>query len=201
MKYSVAWLKEQESKGIKEEYYPFWGGGFSNFQQTEITTTIFTGEVYTFNCSEQHFMYSKAVFFNDLDSAYAILEYEKDKSGKYVSKNKSGKPEQKPHFYKTLGRKVRNYHDGEWSKVRLKFMQEALLLKFTQNEHMKKTLLDTKDMIIIEASPFDNIWGIKRGVFDVNNNPIFEWKDVHQWRGENLLGFALMDLRDSLRNS
>ncbi len=44
-----------------------------------------------------------------------------------------------------------------------------------------------------EASPVDNIWGIGMAKADENiYNP-------ERWKGENLLGFALMEVRDELK--
>ena len=67
------------------------------------------------------------------------------------------------------------------------------LLKFSQNQNFKDFLLSTGDKILVEASPYDRIWGI--GMLETDNraeNPLL-------WNGENLLGFALMEVRDQLR--
>ena len=67
--------------------------------------------------------------------------------------------------------------------------------KFSQNRELREFLLSTGDSILVEASPYDNIWGIKLFA----NTP--EAQDSFQWRGENLLGFALMEVRDELRRT
>jgi ribA/ribD-fused uncharacterized protein len=64
--------------------------------------------------------------------------------------------------------------------------------KFSQHEVLKGYLKSTGSAVIVEASPTDAIWGIglvqdAQGV----ENP-------HTWRGLNLLGFALMEVRDAL---
>ena len=47
--------------------------------------------------------------------------------------------------------------------------------------------------MLVEASPYDRIWGIGLAQEDAcSRNPL-------SWRGENLLGFALMEARDALR--
>ena len=55
------------------------------------------------------------------------------------------------------------------------------------------SLLSTGDSVLVEASPYDNIWGISLAASSPEaQNPV-------QWRGQNLLGFALMEVRDELR--
>ena len=45
----------------------------------------------------------------------------------------------------------------------------------------------------MEASPYDAIWGIRLSA----SSP--DARDPMKWRGKNLLGFALMEVRDELR--
>ena len=64
--------------------------------------------------------------------------------------------------------------------------------KFTQNEELRLFLIGTKDRVLVEASPYDKIWGIGMSVDNENiENPL-------TWKGLNLLGFALMEVRDEL---
>lgn len=65
--------------------------------------------------------------------------------------------------------------------------------KFSQNPTLKEFLLSTGDSILAEASPYDSIWGIGLGWEDAEKG------GVAQWRGENLLGCALMEVRDWLK--
>ena len=51
----------------------------------------------------------------------------------------------------------------------------------------------TGDSVLVEASPYDAIWGIRLAA----SSP--EAQDPMKWRGQNLLGFALMEVRDELR--
>ena len=65
--------------------------------------------------------------------------------------------------------------------------------KFSQNPGLREFLLSTGDSILVEASPYDSIWGIRLSA----DSP--EAQDPMKWRGQNLLGFALMEVRDELR--
>ena len=61
-----------------------------------------------------------------------------------------------------------------------------MLEKFSQNEDLKKRLLNTGNDILAECAVQDKIWGIGLSMKDVNR------LDMAKWRGENLLGFALI---------
>lgn len=65
--------------------------------------------------------------------------------------------------------------------------------KFSQNRDLREFLLSTGDSVLVEASPYDAIWGIR-----LSANSL-EAQDPMKWRGQNLLGFALMEVRDELR--
>ena len=71
----------------------------------------------------------------------------------------------------------------------------VLIEKFSQNPKLLKLLLDTNDSILVEASPKDKIWGIGIGVDHV------DFLNSDKWPGENLLGKALMEVRDKLKNN
>ena len=64
--------------------------------------------------------------------------------------------------------------------------------QFSQNPSLKKILFDTAGTTLAEASPIDRKWGIGLAV----DNPFA--KDRSTWRGENLLGQALTEVRDEL---
>ena len=128
-----------------------------------------------FSSMEQYVMYQKAIVFNDTKSAKKILETTD------VSK------------IKALGRQVSNYNDKYWNGVRQIIIYKGLLEKFSQNKDLKKRLLNTGNDILAECAVQDKIWGIGLSMKDVNR-----W-DMEKWRGENLLGFALMLVREELR--
>ena len=64
------------------------------------------------------------------------------------------------------------------------------IAKFSQNEKPLDLLLSTDDKILVEASPKDTVWGI--GLDESSSEAI----QPRKWIGENLLGFALMEVRD-----
>ena len=99
-----------------------------------------------------------------------------------------------PAKIKGLGRKVKNYDEQIWGRVRFEVVVKGNYAKFSQNDNLKKILLETKDAILVEASPYDRIWGV--GIS--KENP-----DIYnptKWRGQNLLGKALMEVRKKLSN-
>ena len=69
---------------------------------------------------------------------------------------------------------------------------EGNLHKFRQQEDLKNYLINTKDSIMVEASPFDKTWGIGMA----KDNP--KAQNMDTWNGLNLLGFILMEVRDLL---
>ena len=65
-------------------------------------------------------------------------------------------------------------------------------LQFDQNPILRKALFDTKGTTLIEASPYDKIWGIGLGLYDKRA------LDRNQWIGQNRFGECLMEVRDKL---
>ena len=99
-----------------------------------------------------------------------------------------------PGLIKKLGRRVRNFDSAVWSARSREVVKTGNLAKFAQNEKLKDYLLSTGDRVLVEASPFDLIWGIDYGV----EAP--EATHPELWRGENRLGFILMEVRNMLRS-
>ena len=117
-------------------------------------------------------MYQKAVCFKDEEIAEKIL------ATTDVA------------VIKALGRQVKGYNDGYWNGVRQLLVYEGLKEKFTQNENLKKLLLDTEDSILAEGAVNDRIWGIGLSMKDSNR------LESEKWRGQNLLGYAMMMVRN-----
>lgn len=152
------------------DYVFFWGGPFSNFAPCHINA-----EGHHFESSEQYFMYRKAVFFKDFETAELILKAESPKEAK------------------KLGRKVKGFDDSLWDTVKTQCMFDACYAKYTQNEEYKQELLkeEYRDKTFVEASPYDRIWGI--GIDEDHVNP----EDTSDW-GQNLLGKTLVAVREAI---
>jgi ribA/ribD-fused uncharacterized protein len=129
----------------------------------------------TFNCSEQYMMYEKAMMFNDVEVAQLILETDD------------------PYKQKFLGREVRGFIKEKWNADCKEIMVPGLVAKFTQNEYLKQFILGTNNLILVEASPSDKIWGI--GLSEDDPRAL----DETQWLGTNWLGDVLMQTRDIIR--
>mmetsp|Transcript_11524 Transcript_11524/g.43231 ORF Transcript_11524/g.43231 Transcript_11524/m.43231 type:complete len:196 (-) Transcript_11524:181-768(-) len=123
--------------------------------------------------AEQYMMWRKALLFNDPDVAKRILGT-KD-----------------PKQVKALGRAVKGFNQEDWDREKLEIVIEGNYLKFTQNAELKAMLLATGDRYMVEASPLDRIWGI--GLNEASA------REGEKWRGQNLLGIALMKARERIR--
>lgn len=141
-------------------------------------------------------MYQKALLFNDQASAHKILSRG-----------------QTPRKVKSLGRKVANFSEATWNAKREVIVRQGNYLKFTNavkevgfcrgsaasageplvGGSLRETLLSTGQRELVEASPFDAVWGIGLKAADADAGGNRE-----AW-GLNLLGKALMDVRERLR--
>ena len=135
----------------------------------------FRVEAQPYCCMEQFMMAEKARLFGDKETLEKIM-----------AATVQGK-------IKALGREVKHFDQTEWDKCKHTIVLTGNFQKFLQNPELKDFLLRTGDKILVEASPRDRIWGIGMGRANENAcNPA-------AWRGRNLLGFALMEVRDELR--
>lgn len=134
----------------------------------------FTEDGRAFNCAEQYMMHGKAVLFEDGEVAAKILEADH------------------PRTHKALGRKVRGFDDKVWRRERERIVRAGNHAKFTQNPELRELLLATRGTVLVEASPYDKIWGIGLAASDPRA------QDPSQWKGGNLLGKILTALRDDL---
>ena len=125
-----------------------------------------------FSSMEQYMMYQKALCFRDEKIAAEILKT--DDVGRI----------------KELGCQVSNYNESRWNGMRQILVYEGLLAKFAQNEELKAHLKSTGDAILAECAVKDRIWGIGLSMKDPDR------LDVKKWHGTNLLGYALMIVRE-----
>lgn len=186
------------SEQSTETFLPFWNGPFSQWygsafilsgMMTPITDELiaylaqFEGDAFRlgkpndqirFDCNEQYMMAEKALLFKDYAAFKAIMETDS------------------PREQKALGRKVKGFDTETWEKIACPVVYRANRAKFEQNPELKKTLLDSAPATIVEASPYDKIWGIGRDEKDPRCH------DRSKWDGRNWLGEILTQVRDEL---
>jgi len=121
---------------------PFYGSGSNYKDFSQFSKCKFTIDGIEYNCAEQWMMASKARTFSGNDDILAEILHNND-----------------PAKIKGLGRKVKNYDEQIWGRVRFEVVVKGNYAKFFQNDNLKKILLETKDAILVEASPYDRIWG------------------------------------------
>lgn len=157
---------------MTEQKYTFFWGKASPFSQWY--KCKFTVDYIVFSSAEQAMMYFKAILFGDIKMSKKILQtYD-------------------PKECKALGRRVENFDELVWIQTREEIVYRINKAKFTQNKHLCNRLLATKGTILVEASPYDKIWGIGLSESDLRA------KDENQWRGQNLLGKILTELREEI---
>jgi hypothetical protein len=174
-KYSIKSINPEST------YIYFWGhqptkdGSIGKSCLSQWWPCHFEKEGINYNSSEQWMMAEKARAFLDTEVLSKILKSKTPKEAK------------------DLGRQVNNFSEDVWKLKSYSIVLEGNLLKFDQNPELKEYLLGTGDSIFVEASPYDKIWGIGMKQDDEGiDNP-------RNWKGKNLLGFALMEVRDILK--
>lgn len=183
MKYSNQWLSEQRQQARPLKYLYFWG--HQKRQDGVITASClsqwylrgFDHEGLHYASAEHWMMAEKARLFNDEEVLQKILASDK------------------PPVAKKLGRQVRNFDAKVWKSQMNSIVAKGSYLKFKQHPDLLEFLLATGDKVLVEASPFDRIWGIGMSKAEA------EKVSPEDWKGENWLGWCLMDARDALRTS
>jgi len=179
--YSLKWLIDQVNQDRSIKFLYFWGhtnkhneavGKFCFSQWFEMPFSV-DGVLY--KTAEHWMMANKALLFEDFKSWKKIVNAHK------------------PGEVKELGRNVLGFDEIVWRQNRYEIVVKGNIHKFNQHPTYAEYLLQTGDRILVEASPVDKIWGI--GLSQDN-----EYADTPElWEGENLLGFALMEVRDFLK--
>jgi len=179
MKYDIQTIFKRYESGESLEFQFFWGHHGKPDRVTKACLSqwfpaSFEVDGDKYNCAEQYMMAEKARVFHDLGTWGKIM----------LSSS--------PKEIKALGREVRNFDAEQWLTVSKDIVVKGNLYKFAQNKDMLDFLKNTEDKILVEASPCDTIWGIGMSERDEGV------EDPHNWKGSNLLGFALMEVRDEL---
>lgn len=159
----------ETTKLNRKDFTFFWSGPFSQWYKSEFEID---GQKYV--TAEQYMMYKKAILFGDEDVANAIM--------------KTNNPREQ----KDLGRKVRGFDKEKWEENCKDYVYEANYAKAIQNKEILDHFKETMGTELVEASPYDTIWGI--GLHETDEKIL----DRDNWRGTNWLGEALMDVRKTL---
>ncbi|MGW5866805.1 NADAR family protein [Streptomyces sp. NPDC055239] len=180
---SVDALVRAVRAGEQVEYLHFWGhtprrdgslGGscFSQWWQSP-----FTVDGVEYGTAEHWMMAAKARLFSDADAETAALTA------------------RTPAEAKKAGRLVRGFDGAIWERERFRIVVEGSVHKFASTDALRSFLVGTGSRVLVEASPTDRIWGIGLAADDERA------QDPERWRGPNLLGFALMEAREWLRDA
>lgn len=180
MKYSVEKIIGLGRVLSRDDFVFFWGHAARAERQAKACLSQwylcgFELDGLYYNCAEQFMMAEKARLFRDDDALHRIMQaYD-------------------PLEQKKLGRRVQGYDDALWKEHCFDAVVRGNMAKFAQNEKLRDFLLSTGDKILAEASPKDEVWGI--GLDEESPDAVCP----RRWPGANLLGFALMEVRERLR--
>ena len=173
-------LLESVNSGIAVKYLFFWGhqkkgsnvnkSCFSQWYESS-----FEVEGVRYQTAEHYMMAEKARLFGDLENAQKAIQASN------------------PGAAKAVGRLVKGFDNDIWIENRFNIVVKANENKFRQNPDLESFLVNTGSRVLVEASPVDKIWGIGLAADNIDcQNP-------NRWKGLNLLGYALMEVRKLLR--
>lgn len=128
----------------------------------------------TYRSAEHWMMAEKARLFDDDESREKIIACKT------------------PGEAKKLGRLVTPFDDAKWKAACFEIVVGGNVAKFSQNADCLSVMRQTGTKVLVEAAPRDRIWGIGMGAANENA------RRPELWRGQNQLGFALMEVRDRL---
>lgn len=172
-------LIDYVNHGNRAKYVFFWGhqkpkSGISKTCFSQWYESSFDSDGVRYLTAEHYMMASKAKLFGDKHSEEKVIEATN------------------PGEAKKIGRAVLGFNEEVWCERRFEIVVQANLLKFQQNEELGDFLLGTGERVLVEASPVDKVWGI--GLAADNSAA----ENPNLWKGLNLLGFALMEVRELL---
>lgn len=173
-------LRQRHASGAAIEFLYFWGhtppqnDGVDNSCLSQWFPAPFTIDGIAYPTAEHWMMASKAMLFGDFAALAEIRAAET------------------PQDAKAWGRKVCDFDEARWVEHRVRLVTEGNWAKFIQNHHLRQYLLGTSAKVLVEASPNDSIWGIGLSADDARKT------SPDQWPGLNLLGFALMEVRERI---
>ena len=173
-------LKQELLKGREFKYLFFWGHTQkdNNIIDKSCLSQWFHSRFEIDNIcypTAEHYMMAEKARLFDLSMLEQILEAKTTKE------------------VKSLGRKVKNFDEKIWNEKSFDIVFKGNLAKFSQNSNLKDFLLSTSKWIIVEASPYDKVWGI--GMLENHEHA----SSPLRWRGLNKLGFVLTEIREAFQ--
>ena len=169
-------MAQENSMIDYDKYTFFWNGPASQWHYS-----LFVIGNVAYNCAEQYMMAEKARLFKDKEAEQAIMQLSN------------------PRYQKAIGRMVKGFSQAIWEKVEengkpycWNVVYKGNLEKFKQNRNMKDWLFSTADTLLVEASPYDKVWGIGLGEDDP------KCQDPKHWQGKNWLGEVVTAVREEL---
>lgn len=178
--YDTEWLLSQENGGTRQKFVYFWG--HRGRADGDVTKACFSqwwsspfevdGNAYA---SAEHWMMAEKAKLFKADEIYAEI----------LKARSPGKA-------KALGRQIENFDSGVWDANKYDIVVQGNFHKFSQHNDLGIFLKNTGRRVLVEASPVDKIWGVGLA----QDDPMIE--KPSKWQGQNLLGFALMSVRDML---
>ena len=176
----LAALLDAEAAGRQIEILAFYGhqpnpdGSLSSGCLSQWWPRPFTVDGVSYPTAEHWMMAGKASLFGDRDALATIL----------------ATPD--PRAAKAAGRRVRGFDEARWYAAGYAIVVRGNLAKFSQHDDLRKFLLSTGQRVLVEASPYDRVWGVGLA----HDHP--DTQVPSRWRGLNQLGFALMEVRERL---
>ena len=166
--------------GAVPKWLMFWGhqpesdGTVGKGSLSQWRPCSFTVDGVEYASAEHWMMAGKARLFGDVEALGQVLSA------------------RTPAEAKDFGRLVRGFDKTAWDDACFELVVTGNVHKFGQDPALRGFLLGTANRVLVEASPRDQIWGIGLGAGNERA------ADPRQWRGRNLLGFALMEARERL---
>jgi len=133
-------LQRKQKKGYVPEKFTFFWKHESLFSQHHKCSFVIDNVRY--NCAEQWMMQQKAILFGDEEMARKIMETDD------------------PKRMQRMGRKIRGLDQEIWDEYSYDIVYKGNTHKFAQDNNILKSLRQTTGTTLIEASPYDRIWGI-----------------------------------------
>ena len=159
-KFTYFWEQWPFSQWSKASFY-------ANSFYKDINNAV-SNPVDRFNCCEQYMMAEKATVFGDHESFRLIMKTDS------------------PREHKKLGRNVKGFDKETWEAIAKDVVYHGNYNKFTQCEKSLQALRDTQGTLLVEASPYDMVWGIGLNAKDAEAGKA--------WKGTNWLGEVLTKL-------